>query len=127
MRGLKKLPHRDWDVMRDLWIDHLPDIDFSLQFPGPALWDLPELKERLTNPPTDTELPYVDGARESVFREAVVLTRKFSYCRMVGLDAATRGFPTWSVVAEYDACFYGAKAFCYLLGIASLERHSKLF
>ncbi len=127
MRSLKNLPHRDWGVIRDLWIDHLPDIDFSLAFPEPALWDLPEVKERLSNPPPNTELPYVDGVRESVFREAVVLTRKFSYCRMVGFDAATRGFPTWSVVAEYDACFYGAKAVCYLLGFASLARDSKLY
>jgi hypothetical protein len=127
MRSLKKLPHRNWEILRDLWVDHLPDIDFAAQFPAPTLWDLPGLKEQFTSPPINVQIPYVEGVRESVFREAVVLSRKFAYCRSVCLDAATRGFPTWSVISGYDACFYGAKAFCYLLGIVSLERHSKLF
>jgi hypothetical protein len=127
IRNLKKLPHRNWEIIRDLWIDHLPDIDLSAEFPGPVLWNLPEVVERLGRPTPEIELPYVTGVRESVFREVVLLARKFTYCRKIALESATRGFPTWSLIAGYDACFYGAKAFCYLLGIASLSRDSDLY
>lgn len=127
MAGLKNLPHRRWEDLRDLWLEHLPQVDFSAQFPEPMLWNLPELRARLHNFSDGAELEYITGARESVFREAIVLSRKFTYCRTVSLEAATGGFPTWAIVAAYDACFYGAKAFCYLLGIASLDRNSKLF
>lgn len=127
MRSLKKLAHRNWESLRDLWVDHLPDIDFSADFPAPTLWDLPGLTEQFTNASINAQVPYIEGVRESAFREAVLLSRKFSYCRSVCVDAVTRGFPTWSIIASYDACFYGAKAFCYLLGIVSLGRHSKVF
>jgi hypothetical protein len=127
IRNLKKLPHRHWEVIRDLWIDHLPDIDFSAEFPGPVLWNLPQVVEQLGRPTPETELPYVVGVRESVFREVVLLARKFTYCRKIALESATRGFPTWSLIAGYDGCFYGAKALCYLLGIVSLARDSDLY
>lgn len=127
MSALKNLPHRQWAVLRDLWIDHLPDIDFRAQMPEPTLWHLPELKDRLKSAQPGTDLPYVEGARESVFREAVILTRKFAYSRAAAREAGQSGFSTWSVVSGYDACFYGAKALCYLLGMASLDRDSPLF
>ena len=127
MSALKKLPHRDWERLRDLWIDHLPQIDFSDEFPEPTLWHLEEVREKLKGAESGTEVPYIEGTRESVFREAVLLTRKFSYCRQMSVGANRHGFPAWSIIAQYDACFFGAKAFCYLLGIASVDRHSKLY
>ena len=45
---------------------------------------------------------------------------------MVGLTAISDGYSTWGIISGYDACFYGAKAFCYLLGIVSLGRDSKM-
>lgn len=41
------------------------------------------------------------------------------------LVAMGRG--TWTSVAAYEACFYGAKAFCYILGFANLGRDSKFY
>ena len=127
MSPLKNLPHRNWSILRDLWLNHIPEIDLSASFPEPTLRDLPEVRETIGSAQAGIEVAYVSGARESVFREAIVLARKFSYCRSVSRSAAREGFPTWSTIAAYDACFYGAKAFCYFLGIASIERHSKLF
>lgn len=126
-RNLKKLQHRNWSIIRDLWIDHLPDIDLSEEFPEPALWHLPEVAQQVTNSTPEQQLPYITGVRESVFREVVLLARKFTYCRMVSYESATRGFPTWSVIAAYDACFYGAKAICYVLAIVNLARDSNLY
>ncbi|MES0024967.1 MULTISPECIES: hypothetical protein [unclassified Mesorhizobium] len=127
MVAIKKLPHRRWEVLRDLWIEYLPILDMSQEFPGPTLWDLASAAELFKNLQPDKELPYVEGIRESVFREIILLARKFSYCRNVARQSIAQGFPTWGVIAGYDACFYGAKAFCYLLGVVSVERHSKLF
>jgi hypothetical protein len=123
----KKLPHRKWDELRDLWIDNLPYVEFSRTYPEPTLWDLTLPIGDFVTDGKSNEIPYVAGARESVFREAIILLRKFSYCRKAALSAIADGLPTWGVIAEYDACFYGAKAMCYLLGIASLSRDSKLF
>jgi hypothetical protein len=127
MRSLKHLPHRDWIAIRDLWIEHLPEINFETSFPEPILWELPGFKQQFVDVKTLSEVSYQAGVRESVFREAVIFSRKFAYCRAVCRDAATRGFPTWSIVAGYDACFYGARALCCLLGIVNIERHSKIF
>ena len=69
----------------------------------------------------------INGVKESVFVEAILLTRKFTYCRKVAWQSNIQGFPTWSIIAAYDASFYAAKAICCFLGVVSLGRHSKWY
>jgi hypothetical protein len=128
MSALKKIAHRRWEEIRDLWVDYLPHIDMSVEFPEPTLWQLPSFKSMMQPALVEgARLEYIDGVRQSVFREVIFLVRKFSYCRMVGFSSTTGGFPTWGIIAAYDACFYGAKALCYLLGIINVSRDSKFF
>jgi hypothetical protein len=127
MAGFKNLPHRQWEVLRDLWIEYIPEIELTESYPSPTLWQLPDLQLGVSKPEDGMEIPYVNGTRESVFREVVILTRKFLYCRLAGRDGIARGFPTWGLMANYYACFYGAKALCNLLGVASIARQSKMF
>jgi hypothetical protein len=72
-------------------------------------------------------VPNIDGAREAIFREATILARKFSHCRTLVEIAVVAGRSTWAAIAAYEACFYGAKAFCYLLGFASVARSSPFY
>ena len=57
----------------------------------------------------------------------MILARKFRHCRSLIRIAASEGRSTWASVTAYEACFYGAKAFCYLLGFASMGRSSALY
>lgn len=127
MRALKRLSHRDWLTLRDLWLAHLPAIDFESVYPGPTLWELSALQHPQLDPSGIADCPYVPGVREAVFREAVLLTRKFIYCGTLLPTLSKVGRNTWTAVAAYEASFYGAKALCYLLGFASLGRNSNLY
>lgn len=127
MRALKKLSKRTWLEQRDLWIDHLPQIDFESECPAPTLIDLPKLDHPQINASGVAECDYVAGIREAILREALLLVRKFIYCCSVLPTLSDAGKNTWTAVASYEASFYGAKAFCYLLGFASLGRDSNLY
>lgn len=109
--------------LRDLWIAHLPDIDLDARFPEPTLFDL-----NLIHPPVNAsglaEIDYVSGTREAIFREAIILSRKFAYCAALLTPLSDIGKSAWTTVVAYEAAFYGAKAFCYFLGFASIGRSS---
>jgi hypothetical protein len=127
MRALKRLSHRSWGTLRDHWIGHLPRIDFNTKYPEPTLWQLPDIDVPELDAAGTAELPYVSGVREAIFREAVLLSRKFIYCGTILHKLSVSGKHTWTAVVAYEACFYGAKAFCYFLGFASLGRSSKMY
>lgn len=127
MRALKRLSHRNWLTLRDLWIGHLPSIDLDAQYPDPTLWQLPKIEHPSFNASGVAEFPYISGVREAIFREAVLLTRKFIYCGTLLPTLSGVGKNTWTAIAAYEASFYGAKALCYLLGFASLGRSSHIY
>lgn len=125
MREIKRLSKRNWATLQDLWIDHIPSIDFAARYPEPTISQLPELFIPEFDAGGVADVPYVDGVREAIFREAILLSRKFIYCAAVLPILAGVGKNTSTALAAYEASFYGAKAFCYLLGFASLGRNSK--
>jgi hypothetical protein len=127
MRALKRLSHRNWPVLRDIWISHVPPVDLEVKYPEPSLWQLPNLRHPPLTASGTAEFPYVDGVREAIFREVILLSRKFIYCCTLLPTLSKVGKNTWTAIAAYEACFYGAKAFCYLLGFASLGRDSKMY
>jgi len=127
MRALKRLPHRDWATLRDLWVDHLPQTACHIAYPQPTLWQLPPLHVPHLDAAGTAELPYVDGVREAILREVIVLGRKLIYCGTLLPVLAKMGKNTWTAVIAYETSFYGAKALCYLLGFASLGRSSNLY
>lgn len=113
--------------MRDLWINHLPTIDFAAAFPSPTLWELAPIQYPQLNAGGVAECDYVSGVREAVLREAILLVRKFIYCGTLLPTLSGAGKNTWTAIAAYEASFYGAKALCYLLGFASLGKNSNLY
>lgn len=123
----KKLSHRNWETVRDYWLDHLPEIDFLSEYPTPTLWQLPEFTSSLSNSQDNEVIGYAAGVREAIFREGIIFAQKLSYCRAVSQIAVAERRQTWAAVISYEACFYAAKAFCYLLGFASVGRGSKLY
>jgi hypothetical protein len=127
MRSLKRLQHKDWQTVRDLWLGHLPPIDFESQYPEPTLGQLPDLRHPELNASGLAEFPYLPGVREAVFREAVLMSRKFIYCASLLPILCKEGKNTWTAVSAYEAAFYGAKAFCFLLGFAPVDRNSKIY
>jgi hypothetical protein len=127
MRSLKRLEHRNWLTLRDLWINHLPAIDFAVAYPSPTLWELAPIEYPPLNAGGVAECNYVQGVREAVLREAILLVRKFIYCGTLLPTLSGVGKNTWTAVAAYEASFYGAKAVCYLLGFANLSKSSNLY
>ena len=88
------------------------------------MWQIANFPGVLGSLANELTLPHIDGVREAIFREAIILARKFSHCRSLVRIAASEGRSTWASVTAYEACFYGAKALCYLLGFASIGRSS---
>jgi hypothetical protein len=127
MRELKRFSHRNWAVLRDSWIEHIPAIDFAARYPEPTLWQLPTIVLPEFNASGIADAAYIEGVREAIFREAIILSRKFIYCASVLPILAHVGKNTSTAMTAYEASFYGAKAFCYLLGFANLGRNSKCY
>jgi hypothetical protein len=123
----KKLPPRNWTGIRDHWLGHLPQIDFDAAYPHPTLWELPDFERTLGAIRKEEIIGYIPGVREAILREAVILARKSSYCWSIAQMSAEGGRQTWTAIAAYEASFYGAKSFCYMLGFASLGRDSKFY
>lgn len=126
-RALKRIQHKDWPTLRELWIGHLPLIDFETAYPEPTLSQLQPLQHPELDASGLAEFPYADGLREAMFREAIILSRKFVYCGALLPILSREGKNTWMAVAAYETAFYGAKTFAYLLGFAPLNRDSKIY
>jgi len=124
---IKKLSHRNWEEHRDAWLEHLPDIGLPNEYPSPALWDLPEFATATSIATDETVVGYLSGVREAIFREFALFARKLSYFSAACSLAVRERKQTWSILAAYEACFFGAKAFVYLMGFASAGRDSKLY
>lgn len=123
----KKLSARRWIGVRDHWLGYLPEIDFDVAYPSPTLWELPDFEKGLGKITKEEIVAYIPGVREAIFREAVILARKLSYCWSIAKLSAASGRQTWAAVAAYEASFYGAKSLYCMLGFASLGRDSKLY
>jgi len=91
------------------------------------VWQLPFVNDLLLGARDNETRAYADGLREAVFRESALSARKFTYCRAVRGICADMGRHTWASMAAYEACFFAARAYCYLLGFASLGRDSDLY
>jgi hypothetical protein len=123
----KKLSPRNWTRIRDHWLGHLPPIDFDAAYPHPTLWELPDFEQTLGATKKEEIIGYIPGVREAILREAVILARKLAYCWSIAQMSAGSGRQTWTAIAAYEASFYGAKSFCYMLGFASLGRDSRFY
>jgi hypothetical protein len=104
----------------------VPLVEFSREYPSPTLWQLADFPG-IGSVSDQLIIASIEGVREAIFREATILVRKFSHCRSIVQIAAAQGRSTWASIGAYEACFYGAKAFCYLLGFASVGRNSPFF
>src|SRR5258708_4329108 len=116
----KKLASRNWSTLRDWWLSSLPTLDLNSAYPAPTLWELPEFEITLGSAKKEDVVSYVPGVREAIFREAIILARKLAYCWSIAKIVGAGQRQTWTSIAAYEASFYGAKSFCYLLGFASL-------
>lgn len=125
--SLKKLSHRNWEELREEWLSYVPAIDFELRYPEPTLWQLADFPNFFGSLVDGNVLEHVEGVRESIFREMLILTRKFNHAHSMVNMAAAEGRATWASINAYETCFYGAKAFCYLLGFANLGRDSSYY
>jgi hypothetical protein len=118
----KDLPHRTWSALRELWLEHVP-ADLT-----PADIDsLSRVVHAHGHPIDRAPIPLVSGLREQALSEALFVRAKSLYCLECGIRSNDEGFATWSSMTMYEACFFAAKAFCYLLGIRDLSRDSNIY
>jgi len=121
----KKVPERSWPNIRDIWLGYVPDISQSASQSAPTVEALlASHKFQHSDFVAEDELP---GVRRAVFSEAITLLQKGTYCESVAVELNRSGFPTWSAVMMYDACFFCARGCCSLLGVSYVGSQSKLY
>lgn len=122
MANYKDLPPRSWSRLKDHWIEHIP-LQFSVA--NGSIEPLIALSGRsLTDKGIIEKVPQL---RETVLTLSLHLRAKGLYCIRAARDMNERGFPTWSSLLMYDACFFIAKSICYLLGISDVGRDSSYY
>jgi hypothetical protein len=119
---VKDIPHPNWDTLQDLWLNHIPG---GLIPPTASVESL--LKLSASEPKDKSELDLVAGVRERTFGDAIFLRDKALYCYSASAALNSAGYSTWTLLSMYDACFFSAKAFIYLLGFRDVGRSSKLY
>ena len=127
MSALKRLQHKDWNVLRELWSEHLPLVELESEYPSPILQELDDIAKPELNAGGTGEVGYVLGLREAVFREALISSRKFVYCAKLLPILADSGRNTWAALGAYESSFYAAKSIVLLLGFAPLHKDSNVF
>src|SRR4028118_1483157 len=141
-KQIKKLiTPRSSETLASHWVEYFPSITPAGEKPSMSVEDVigfeeiaVQLKEEYVTSTAKnstlrgkaiTQLAAAKGIRTIVFWEGLFLLHKASHvvsCSEIGVK---RGIKTWSLCDAYQGALFGAKAICYLLGVAFPEHGSK--
>jgi hypothetical protein len=119
---VKDIAQPNWSVLRDHWLNHVP-ADFVSE--AVSVEELLRLSLVVTTDRTEIEL--VPGLRERTLEDIIYLRDKAIYCFDTTGALNQSGYSTWTALSMYDACFFAAKAFVYLLGFRDVGRSTKAY
>jgi len=109
--------HRNWETVRDSWIDCVPEFPAVGARPDPGLEGLDPLLQIPLDKPNN-RYPDVPGLRANSLWEAVFLFHKCSHTSLAAQRIAQMGMHSWCLFNAYHSAYLGAKGIMALLGIA---------
>jgi hypothetical protein len=127
-KRIDNIKRRDWVIVREEWLAHIPRIAPPGARPALPLKQVPELSSWAAQAAGKKSIRISDGhtsLRASTFWEGTYLLHKA--CHVIGAAGvhAAEGISTWSLSSFYQGGLFGAKAVLYLMGIGLPEFNGK--
>lgn len=113
----QNFPAREWDTVRDSWLEHIPPLVDLPTPPDPALENLPALLQ-MSPSNSPNRVPDVPGLRSNALREAVYLFHKCSHANLAAQRLAADGMHSWCLFNAYHSAYLGARGIMALLGVS---------
>jgi hypothetical protein len=124
MSVIKQLTHPSWDQRRDDWLSCIPSGLNSPTLDAEKLIHIsqvipPNTKLKDLN---NEQINLVPDLRERTFSDALFLRNKSLHCFQTAKKLLLDGYSTWSAITMYEASFFAAKSFIYLMGLRDVSR-----
>ena len=113
----QNLGSRNWEEVRDSWLEHVPSFPGIGAPPDPGLEHLNSLLEIRTSSNWE-RFADVRGLRANTLWEAVFLFHKCSHINLAAQRLGRQGMHSWCLFNGYHAAYLGAKGIMALLGVA---------
>jgi hypothetical protein len=119
---------RNWDQVRDAWLEDVPSFPSPGARPDPGLEHLGTL-QALELPSARARIRDVAGLRRQALWEAIFLFHKCAHTHLASQRLGARGMHSWAMFNAYHSAYLGARSVLSLLGIAfpSLPQGGQLF
>src|SRR4051812_15171653 len=120
-RNLDTIKHRDWEMVRDEWLNHIPTIQPVAAPPPSGVESIAELDAAVADVLLKKTVRLSDGEtmlRRTVLWEGIHLLHKASHIISAGEVHACEGMCTWSLSSFYQGSLFGIKGILYLMGVA---------
>src|ERR1700729_3838383 len=105
----KQILDRDWVVIRQEWLAHLPSTMTLCARPDPTLAQIVGLADELRGIDRPTLIEGIPGARRVAFAEAIFLYHKGLHVLRAAQRHATNGMPSWSLFSAYHSAYITAR------------------
>ena len=116
-RKWENFRHRDWEHIRESWIDKSPTFSGIGSRPDPGLENLLQLCT-LQLPEDHGRFQDVEGIRANALWEAVFLFQKCAHTNLAAQRVGQSGMHSWSLFNAYHSAYLGARGIMALLGVA---------
>jgi hypothetical protein len=126
-RKVKRILARDWEQLREAWLDHVPNLSEPGQPPETTISDLPDLDNYLRKIPKDqVEEVFEDilGLRSGLLHEGIFLLHKAAHVMGSALVHVGQGMCTWSCSSAYQSALFAMRAALNMLGVSVIESPS---
>src|SRR5205807_1931759 len=108
---------RNWEQVRDAWLEHVPSFPAPGTPPDPGLEHLATLHV-VELPETRARIADVVGLRRQVLWEAIFQFHKCAHTHLASQRLGSRGMHSWAMFNAYHSAYLGARAVLSILGIA---------
>ena len=116
---IKRIDKRDWNEIKNEWLQSLPIIEDPFKPPESQLADIPELSTIVKNVSSKGEYKIeYSPLRSEIFREAIFLFHKALNVSGITEENIKMGFNTWSLSNAYHCMFFSIKSILGFLGIS---------
>lgn len=127
--NIKKIDGRDWDSIRDRWLEHIPNISSPGDAPPLELKKFFGLQEIYSKAAAAKGVPHLEevkSLRSSVLWEGIYLIHKSIHVSGAAILHLDNGQPSWSLSNVYQSSLFAVKGILALLGL-SIPRLSQPF
>ena len=122
-RVLKRLSAKRWVELRQLWLEHIPEIEPAGAGPAELLEENVDLQSEMRRTSSATEHrfePEVHPAAQ-VFHEAVFASHRAVRVACAAQRQVDDGLPTWSISTAHQASMFALRSLLGLCGISYIE------